>query len=71
MAKPNNDVAVSAPSTPEQTVTLKEFCMRLSETVTRPELIGGFEATERAAGKQRDTEAAYRARYAAFINKPL
>jgi hypothetical protein len=70
MAKTNNDVAVPVKAE-APTVTLNEFCARLSESVRRPELIGGFFATERGAGHLRDSEAAYRARYDEFVNKPL
>lgn len=69
MEKNSNDVAVTA--APAPAVTLNEFCLRLSETAHRPELIGGFEATERAARHHSDTEAAYRARFDTFVNKPL
>lgn len=53
------------------TVSLNEFCTRLSETVNRPELIGAFAATERAAGNSRGTVADFEQRYTAFINKPV
>ena len=53
------------------TVSLNEFCIRLSETVTRPELIGAFEFSERTAGNARGTTEEYKARYTAFINKPV
>lgn len=52
------------------TLTLHEFCARLSETVNRPELIGAFEFVERRAGRMRDTEQAYRDRFTAFTNSP-
>lgn len=51
-------------------LSLNLFCMRLSETDQRVALMGAFEFSERAAGRLNDTEAAYRARYAAFIKKP-
>ncbi len=54
-----------------QSVTLTEFCMRLSAGDRRVEMIAGFEASERAAGKLRDSEAAFRGRYADFIIKPV
>lgn len=52
-------------------LTLQEFCIRLSADDRRVELIGAFEATERRAGRQKDTAEAYAARYKAFINKPV
>lgn len=52
-------------------LTLTEFCTRLSESVRSPELIAGFEFTQKAAGNHKSTEAAYRARYEAFVNTPV
>lgn len=52
-------------------LTLHEFCARLSKTVKRPELLGAFEHTERVAARLSDTDQAYRARFDAFINKPV
>ena len=52
-------------------VTLHEFCARLSKSVKRPELLGAFEHTERVAGRITDTDEAFRARFDAFINKPV
>lgn len=52
------------------TLSLNEFCARLSETVRRPELISAFEYTERNAGRNRDTFAAYRERFDVFVNSP-
>lgn len=59
-----------APDT-DPTMTLDEFCARLSETVKRPELIGGFHFVERAAGRQRDTAASFQSRLGEFMNKPV
>lgn len=69
MAKDNK----AAPVTGEGQIklSLTEFCKRLSETVKRPELIGGFEASERLAGNRQDTEDAFRSRFETFINKPV
>lgn len=52
-------------------LTLSEFCARLSETVSRPELIGAFESFERRNSRLKDTDAAYRARFDTFINTPV
>jgi hypothetical protein len=52
-------------------ISLDEFCSRLSETVKSPESIGGFHFTERAADRMRGTFEAYRARFDAFLNKPV
>ncbi|BCP56314.1 hypothetical protein K32_49310 [Kaistia sp. 32K] len=61
---------VSPGAEPQSTITLNEFCLRLSTRVKRVELIGAFEHAERAADKANDTEAAYQARFDAFIKKP-
>lgn len=50
---------------------LNEFCSRLSATVKRPELIGAFEHSERVSGRLEDTEAEFKARFTAFVNKPV
>lgn len=71
MAKstPTDTSAVTA--APEVKLSLTDFCIRLSETVRRPELIGSFEATERRAGRIQASEAEFRKRYDAFVNKPV
>ena len=70
MAKQNpTDEAVEI--TQEPRLTLSEFCTRLSETVSRPELLGGFEFVERRAGRIKDTEASYRARFDTFVTTPV
>lgn len=51
-------------------LTLHEFCTRLSASDRRVELIGGFEHAERVAGRVKDTDANYGARFTAFINAP-
>lgn len=51
-------------------LTLDDFCRRLSETDKRVALIGGFHAEEKASGRTKDRESAYRARYADFIKRP-
>lgn len=59
----------AAASEPTQ-LTLTEFCKRLSETNRRYVLIGGFYASEEKAGRVKDTEAAFNARFVEFTNKP-
>lgn len=54
----------------EESLTLEEFCARLSSTDRRVELIGGFHSDEKRAERFKDTESAYRARYQAFATKP-
>lgn len=70
MAKQTVQPAQETPEAEIIPLTLNEYCIRLSATDTRVELIGGFEAAERSAGRMKDTEAAYAARYQDFINKP-
>lgn len=70
MAKNETQSAPAADQTVPK-LSLNEFCARLSETVARPELIGAFENFERRAGRTKDTDAAYRARFDEFINTPV
>ena len=52
-------------------LTLDEFCVRLSSTDRRPELLSGFHFTETRAQRLKDTEAAYRERFKAYVNTPV
>lgn len=52
-------------------VTLEEFCMRLSKTDKRVELISGFHYTEVSAGRTKDAESAFKSRFDAFATKPV
>ena len=52
-------------------LTLDEFCTQLSTTDKRVESIGAFYATEKAAGRTKDTAPAYSGRFAAFLNQPM
>lgn len=70
MSKNPKDTVTEAPAEVIK-LTLHEFCARLSKTVKRPELLGAFEHTERVAGRLSDTDSAFRARFDAFINKPV
>lgn len=51
-------------------LSLNEFCIRLSTKDKRVEMIGGFEHSERVAGRLSDTAENYAARYAKFLNQP-
>ena len=62
--------AVKAAPEKETQLTLDEFCMRLSTTDRRAELIGGFHSVEKKNDRQKDTETAFRARFEAFVNEP-
>ncbi len=68
MAKETVAPVVAEPS--EFPLTLDEFCSRLSVTDKRVELIGAFHFTEKVAGRNKDLESAYQARFTAFINQP-
>jgi len=54
----------------EIALSLAEFCTRLSGTDKRVEMIGAFHADEQRAGRIKDVESAYLARFAEFINQP-
>lgn len=51
-------------------LTVDEFCTRLSATDRRVELIGAFHATEKAAGRAKDLESAFLARFESFVSQP-
>lgn len=51
-------------------LTIEEFCTRLSASDRRVELIGAFHATETKAGRRKDSEDNFRARFAAFLKTP-
>lgn len=65
----------AAPATPAKSgefpVTLDNFCVELSQTDKRVELIGGFHYTERLAGRYRDVASAYRLRFQAFTTRAV
>lgn len=63
------ETAVAAP--PVEQVTLNEFCIRLSNSDKRVELIGGFHHQETAKGTIKDAESEFYSRFLAFANKPV
>lgn len=67
MSKTNDEAPVAAP----EHITLDEFCMRLSMSDRRVELIGGFAYSEKAAGRIKDAESEFQTRYSAFANKSV
>ena len=72
MASDSKNTKPEAPvGAPDPALSISDFCTRLSETVSRPELIGAFAHVEQKAQRVSDTEANYRARFDAFINKPV
>lgn len=65
-------VAESATDKPvEISVALDEFCSRLSENITAPELIGAFYKCELAAARLADLPSEYQSRYEKFINRTV
>jgi hypothetical protein len=63
----------AAPAPAEQAefpLTLAEACARISANDRRVEMIGAFHSSEKAAGRLKDLESAYRTRFAAFCNAP-
>lgn len=69
MAK-TEPVAQATPEKTSEPLSLNEFCIRLSTKDKRVELIGGFEHSERVAGRLSDTAEAYAERYGKFLNQP-
>ena len=69
MAK-NDPVAKATPEVTSEPLSLTEFCIRLSVKDKRVELVGGFEHSERVAGRLKDTAENYAARYDKFLNQP-
>lgn len=66
--------AVEAPAQADDkdvSLSITDFCTRLSESVSRPELIGAFAAVEQRAGRVSDTAVKFRARFDAFVNQPV
>lgn len=52
-------------------ITLDEFCLRLSKSDKRVEMIGGFHHVEKQARRFKDAEQNYQTRFVAFVNKPV
>ncbi|MFL5900877.1 MAG: hypothetical protein ACJ75S_06725 [Solirubrobacterales bacterium] len=69
--KPAAAPVAEAPASPDEfELTLAEACQRISIEDRRVEMIGAFHASEKAAGRSKDLESAYRERFAAFCNAP-
>jgi len=62
---------VTAASPAVEQVTLEEFCVRLSQSDKRVELIGAFHFVEKQAQHFKDFESNYAARFQLFVNKPV
>lgn len=69
VADASKAAAESAPAT-DFPLSLDEFCMRLSSTDKRTELIGAFNHVEKLAGRLLDTDGNFRARFEAFASQP-
>lgn len=71
-AKSDNDIVVTDAATVETEgdISLDEFCLRLSNSDKRVELIAAFNHVEGKDNRIKDTETAYRSRFDAFINAP-
>lgn len=75
MAKPENQPAQQESNlaqAPAEVIdlALDEFCVRVSVKDRRVELLAAFHAVERAAGRLKDTEQAFAARFSAFQTQP-
>jgi hypothetical protein len=70
-APKESDLQPVAAQVTEAPLTLREFCMRVSETVKSPELIAAFHHVEQASGVGSDSLAAYQQRFDAFRNQPV
>ena len=52
-------------------ITLDEFCMLLSQSDRRVELIGAFNAAEAKAGVVKDYAPSFQARFTQFADRPV
>ena len=69
-AEPTVPIAEPAVAASTFAVSLDEFCRRLSAKKASPELISGFHHLQSVANNLRDSDAAYTARFAAFVKQP-
>lgn len=70
MAKATSSKTTTTGEQAEFPLTLSEFCTRLSSDDRRVELISAFAAIETKAGRVKDTETNFKARFVAFVNQP-
>jgi hypothetical protein len=68
MTAPDTPADPPAPQTFD--LTVDEFCMRLSATDGRVEMIAGFHADELRQGRVKGPETAFAARFSAFCVRP-
>ncbi|HSW64265.1 MAG TPA: hypothetical protein VLH56_13300 [Dissulfurispiraceae bacterium] len=68
MAKsdPVSEVAVQT----ETFISLEDFCLALSNTDKRVELLAAFHSVEKAEGRTHDTNSAYLSRFQQFLHRP-
>ncbi|CAH2606335.1 Eukaryotic translation initiation factor 4B (plasmid) [Rhodovastum atsumiense] len=70
-AKPTTAGPAPAPVADEAPlVSLEEAAAAISQGIRSATLVSAFHAEEKAAGRLRDTEAAYRARFVGFRRRP-
>jgi len=69
MATKETVAAEAAENDKPQDVTLEEFCVVLSQTDRRVEVIGAFYSTEKRAGHIKDLSATFKSRFDEFLNK--
>ena len=70
MSKTEAKTAAQPQVVAEDDITVDEFCTRLSKTDKRVELIGAFHFDEKQAGRIKDADSAFSARFVEFANKP-
>lgn len=69
--KPQDVAEQTAPQEPaEVETTLVDFCAEKSRSMTRPELIGAFYASELRDGTVKGVASELEARFDAFCNRP-
>jgi hypothetical protein len=71
MAAPKNETAPEQDIPTDFELTLDEFCMRLSSTDGRIELIGGFHHDEIRNKRIKDKHSTFMERFTAFASRPV
>jgi len=56
---------------PTESLTLDEFCARLSKTDKRVELIGGFYADAKKCGQYKDVDVGFLRAFAEYADRPV
>lgn len=71
MTKTDEAQTLPQPDPANEPLTLEQWAAAKSSTDRRVELLNGFVATERAAGRFSETPAGWDARYLAFASRPV